>query len=49
MTADDITQLENALSLMRAAGRTHIPVKLETAERLLAAERKRLGLEPKPQ
>jgi hypothetical protein len=48
MSADDLNQLERALSMMRAVGRTHVPVRLDVVEALLAAERKRLGLTPVP-
>jgi hypothetical protein len=44
ITAADLDELERAVALMRDAGRRTMPVPLTAIERLIAAERRRLGL-----
>jgi hypothetical protein len=44
MSEKDLAALEAAIALMRDAGRTHIPIRLEVVEGIIARERRRLGL-----
>lgn len=43
MSENDLKELEKNIEIMRSAGRTHIPIKLETIEKMIASERKRLS------
>ncbi|MCC6887754.1 MAG: hypothetical protein IT536_04390 [Hyphomicrobiales bacterium] len=40
----DLQALEGQIALMRAAGKTHLPIPFSTVEKMIAAERKRYAM-----
>jgi hypothetical protein len=47
--ASDLSELEQAIAVMRAAGRTHVPIRIEVLEKILHGGRRRLHQsDPRP-